>query len=218
MLQSQLVDFIRHLEEIGFQNLEEQVSVCIFSKEDPVEKLDARVNDTRNAFYVPEDRAIYIHRDLSAVPSVVLREYTHHALAKAATAPMARHEIESALADYFAANFLGSPLIGETLGPLFQMPTSYIRNLANNKKYSMVDPKFHHRGEVWSAALWTCRQQLGRDVVDKISRRAWTGLTADDTPEIVRKFGSALVKEEIVAMGRPSGCLDVQMRERELPH
>jgi hypothetical protein len=218
-LQGQLSKFIVHLERVGFRELDEQVLVCIYSKDDPLEKYKD-MSDVRNAFYNPADRTIYIHADLSSVASVALREYTHHALSKAAPRIMSideAREIESGLADYFAASFLGEPGIGDTLGPLFGLNTSYLRTLANDLKYAAVRSDPHSRGEVWSAALWRCRTQLGRDAVDKISLQAWSGL-ADQAakPDIAKKFGAFLIAQERTAAGQV--CLMQQLAQRGLPH
>jgi hypothetical protein len=66
-------------------------------------------SDQINAFY--SNNALYIHWKMSSDMTVLLREFTHHVLITAARqgAQFANNEIESALADYFPASFLGSP-------------------------------------------------------------------------------------------------------------
>jgi hypothetical protein len=121
---------------------------------------------------------------------------------------------ESALADYLPASFLGTPLIGEGLGPLFQLQTSYIRRLDNSLSYPDVADNSHARGEVWAGALWSCRQSLGQAAVDRASVDAWVALAATVTgPEFEKRVGAALGKASPPA-GR---CLADEIGRRKLP-
>jgi hypothetical protein len=215
-LQDKLGKYIERLEKIGFQNLETQISVCIYSKDEPA------LGDVTslNAFYMQQERTVYIHRDLAFAISVALREYGHHALL--AVLPKAQQEVrdsevESALADYFAASFLDDPLLGENTGKLFGMTTSYIRNLATASTYAAASAESHARGEIWGAALWQCRRELGTDTVDKISLQAWKDFNNRSVkPENLKSFSAALVAGE-AATGN-QGCFLKQITQRGLPH
>ncbi len=223
-LQDKLSHYITYLEKVGFQNLEGQVSVCIYSKDDPIKDRRLDTNE-RNSFYVQDDETIYIHQDLAPVASVALREYAHHALFQAVPNVQMNsslEEVESGLADYFPASFLDDPLIGETLGRLFGLSTSYIRNLATTAGYGTVKPAspadiFHARGEIWGAALWQCRRELGADVADKIALQAWKDMNTEKVrPASLKTFSAALVKSEATA-GKRTSCLARQIAQRGLP-
>jgi hypothetical protein len=221
-LETQLGGFIKYLEKIGFQNLDDQVTVCVYSKDDPIEG-SAAADNGPNAYFTLHNHTIYIHQSLSLTPGVVLREYTHYALAKVVpaiwTSSIAHAtEIESGLADYIPSSFLGNAKVGEKLGPIFGFKTSYLRDLDNDLKYSKVESELHHRGEVWGGAFWRCRAQLGRDVVDPVLVKAWLDLA----PEIAasgaaKKFAAAVATSERAATGKPDSCMAQQVKERGLP-
>lgn len=220
-LQDKLGKFITYLEKVGFQNLDGQVSVCVYSKDDPIQ--DSRLasaSSDRNAFYYLESRTIYIHQDLASVASVALREYTLHALLQTVPTGMdsaAAEEVEFGLGDYFPASFLDDPLMGETLGRLLGLSTSYIRNLATTAKYGAVSNESHARGEIWGALLWQCRRELGASVVDKIALQAWKDMNPEKTgPPNLRAFSAALVKGEATA-GKRTSCFSHEIAQRGLP-
>ena len=206
-----LVRFVAYMKSIGFTQADENVTVYLYSKESPLPGDLRNQSDTVNAFYY--DHAVYVHWSMSADMSVFLREYTHHVLLDAAAdGPIGAAASESALADYFPASFLGSSLIGEGLGPLFNLRTSYIRRLDNSLTYTSVDDEAHARGEVWAAALWTCRQELGQATVDTIPVKAWLSV-ARTTTNLEGAFGKAL----IAAAGPSASCLSRAMDARKLP-
>jgi hypothetical protein len=220
-LQDRLSHYIPYLEKVGFQNLEGPVSVCIFSKDDPIADRTLRIPvDERNSFYVTTERTIYIHQDLAPVASVALREYAQYALTQAApnwlkNFTVEKEEVESGLADYFPASFLDDPLIGETLGKFFGLSTSYIANLATTVKYGGSNS--HVRGDIWGAALWQCRREIGADAVDKIALQAWQDIAAENPGSATLKtFSAALVKGEATA-GKRTNCLSRQIAQRGLP-
>jgi hypothetical protein len=214
-LQNKLAQFIGYLEKVGFQNLDKQISVCVYSKDDPIQDPNLRSRTDQNAFYMTQDRTIYIHRDLAPVPSVALREYTHYALLTAANGNTALHrsEIESGLADYFPASFLDNPLIGDKLGALFNLPTPYIRNLANTMTYP-AGAEEHTLGEAWDGAIWQCRQQLGAQVTDKLVLQAWKDFALKHSDN-VKAFSAALIKGE-ADDGKRSLCFADQIKQRRL--
>jgi hypothetical protein len=152
---------------------------------------------------------------MSSDMSVFLREYAHHALSQASRGnPGAgATAVESALADYLPASFLGSPLIGEGLGKLFKLPTSYIRRLDNALRWDQVDDEVHARGEVWAGALWSCRQQLGQAAVDGWAVQAWFAMVSSTGAAFEPRFGAALA-----AAAAPAGpCLAGELQQRHLP-
>jgi hypothetical protein len=219
-LEAELRGFIKYLENIGFQKLDDQVTVCIYSKDDPV--LDSDGSEL-NAYFKQGNRTIYIHQDLTVAPGITLREYAHYALAK--TAPMLWNsnsaqtgEIESGLADYLQGSFLNNAKIGENLGQIFKMKTSYVRNLDNDLKYKDVEPEQHFRGEVWSGAFWRCRAQLTGEVLDPAIVKAWADIANDvGSPTVGKKFGAVVAAREKAATAKPDSCMAQQIKQRGLP-
>jgi hypothetical protein len=210
-VRSTLVRFVAYMKQIGFTQADDNVTVYLYSKESPLPGELSNQSDTINAFYY--DHAVYVHWSMSSDMSVFLREYSHHVLLDAASnGPIGTAASESALADYFPASFLGSPLIGEGLGPLFKLRTSYLRRLDNSLAYPNVDDEAHARGEVWAAALWTCRQELGQAVVDTVPAKAWLA-AARATANVEAAFGKALIG----AAGASASCLSREMDARKLP-
>jgi len=209
-----LTRFAAYLESIGFRDLDRRVTVHLYSKDSPLPDALRDQSDTVNAFYY--DHAMYVHWSMSSDMSVFLREYTHHVLMQAAGAnPRAgATAVESALADYLPASFLGSPLIGEGLGRLFNLPTSYIRRLDNTLQYDEVQDESHARGEVWAGALWSCRQMHGQSAVDRVPVQGWFAMVASQNADLDARFGAALA-----AAPAPAGaCLADETRQRRLPH
>ena len=219
-IQEKLGKYIGYLEKLGFQNLDGQVSVCVYSKDDPIRDDPAiSSSDFKNAFYMPDRRIIYIHQDMASVPSVALREYTHYALAQAANRSdygAAVTEIESGLADYLPSSFTNDPLIGDGLGKLFHLPTSYLRDLSNTARYDTAQDESHARGEIWAAALWQCRAEIGADTLDKIVLQVWRDTNKVASPNL-NGFGAALVKSE-AATGGKTKCLSRRFTERRIPN
>ena len=208
-----LTRFGVYLKSVGFRDFDQQVTVHLYSKEFPLTGDLSDQSDSVNAFYY--DHAMYVHWSMSSDMSVFLREYAHHALTQASRSNPAAgaSAVESALADYLPASFLGSPLIGEGLGKLFKLPTSYIRRLDNARRWDEVDDEVHARGEVWAGALWSCRQQLGQAAVDTVPVRAWFEMVSSASAALEPRFGAALA-----AAPSPAGpCLAGELQQRHLP-
>ena len=209
-----LARYVVYLKSVGFAQLDEKVTVHLYSKELPLPGDLRAQSESVNAFYY--NRAIYVHWSMSSDMTVFLREYTHQALLQTAggNTTAGNTAIESALADYLPASFLGTPLIGEGLGPLFQLPTSFLRKLDNALIYPDVADESHARGEVWAGALWTCRQSLGQAAVDRAPVQAWVALAATAAEaDLEKRFGAALAKASAPA-GR---CFGDEISRRQLP-
>ena len=116
-----LTRFVAYMKQVGFTQSDDNVTVYLYSKELPLPGDLRDQSESVNAFYY--DHAVYVHWSMSSDMSVFLREYSHHVLLDAAAnGPIGSSGVESGLADYFPASFLGSPLIGEGLGQLFHLP------------------------------------------------------------------------------------------------
>lgn len=213
-LENGLARFIVYLQDINFQGLDDRVSVRVFSKEEPLSGAFAAQSEVINAFYA--DKVLYIHRAMADNLSVALIEYMHFALKTLPGGqPLADSDLFYGLSDYFAASFLGSPLIGDKLGGLFGLPTSFIRNLDNSLSYPAVPNESHHRGEVWGGALWSCRQASDREAVDRAASAAWQTASREATiGEIDQRFGTALSSSS----GHAGECLAREIARRALPH
>ncbi len=174
----------------------------LYSKEVPLPGDLRAQSESVNAFYY--EHGIYVHWSMSGDMTVFLREYTHQALLQAMgrNTIAGRTAIESALADYLPASFLGSPLIGEGLRPIFDLPTSYLRRLDNRLVYPDVANEPHARGEVWAGALWACRQSLGQVAVDRVPVQAWAALAHTATEaDFETRFSAALVQASTPGAG-----------------
>jgi hypothetical protein len=209
-----LTRFGVYLKNVGFRDFDQQVTVHLYSKESPLPGDLSDQSESVNAFYY--DHGIYVHWSMSNDMSVFLREYAHHALIESSrnNSGASATAVESALGDYLPASFLGSPLIGEGLGKLFKLPTSYIRRLDNALKWDEVDDEAHARGEVLAGALWSCRQQLGQAAVDGPSVQAWLTMVSGTGASYESRYGAALA-----AAPAPTGpCLANDLQQRHLPH
>jgi hypothetical protein len=204
--------FAMYLQNLGFPGLEQNVSVFIFSKDRSPPNMPVT---NVNAFYV--NKTIFIHEALATDVSVALREYAHHALFISLGSPVKYHqnEIESALSDYLPASFLGSPIIGNGLGALFGLTTSYIRTLDSDAPYegSSVTPM--ERGAAWSAALWACRGRVGQQAVDGMILPAWRqAMSAPvDDGHVAKEFRKALTS----AAPPVGSCFSAELGTRMIP-
>lgn len=209
-VRSTLTRFVAYMKQVGFTQSDDNVTVYLYSKESPLPGSLREQSDSINAFYY--DHAVYVHWSMSGDMSVFLREYSHHVLEAGVSGPIGASAVESALADYFPASFLGSPLIGEGLGPLFRLKTSYIRRLDNSLAYPDVQDESHARGEVWAGALWICRQELGQADVDKVPAKAWLD-SRQATGNVEGAFGKALLNSADASRA----CLLREMQRRKIP-
>ena len=206
--------FAAHLREVGFRSASDAVTVYLYSAQMPLPADLQQPSDAVNAFY--HDKTLYLHSSLSGDSSVLLREYTHFVLAESVgSSAIGDSDVESGVADYLPASFLESPRIGEGLGHLFNLQTTYIRRLDQLTSYIAVEDEPHAQGEVWSAALWACRQIVGQQAVDQAVVSAFTSvMTWPLRPGVDARFGAALA-----GVAGPVGrCLTTEMDRRHLPH
>jgi ribosomal protein L40E len=218
-IKEELAKYILYLEDIGFNRLVDQISICIFSKEDPIKGSEEPAWDSINAFY--DGRTVYIHKDIAAFPEVALKEYTQHALLSAAPKRSPQDvavELIEGLADYFTRSYYGTPLVSDGVGTVLKIDRSYLRDLSNDRKYPTDDDDPHSKGEVWAGALWLCRGKLGRGVLDKAVLAAWSEFNDTDRAPEVRRFTPLLEKHERALRGRTmAGCLAQETTKRGLP-
>jgi hypothetical protein len=217
--------YIKYLETIGFLHLDQAVKVVPYSEEAPLPK-DVGPSNVANAMYKGD--TLYIHQDLLADQSIAVREYTERALQRTlgdARASRAVSEIESALADYFTASFFNSPRIGgEVAAKKVNRSTPYIRTLdvddgKDNTKKRLARSGDSENGEVWGRAFWQCRNDLGRDVVDRILFQAWAkAAPPNDSVDALKGFSKSVVNSGGAGHDeRSAKCFTLQFQKRDLP-
>jgi hypothetical protein len=221
-LQDVIGRFRVFLQTKGFKNLDDRVSVFVYSENTQLPAAAPFKNTVQNAFYM--EKTLFIHKDLSEDTSTALREYTHHALlTEVGPENFVQTEVESALADYLPATFLDSPVMGANLGSSFKSSGYHVRSVENANTYASVsqDPRLNwfERGLVWAGAIWACRQRASqnRARVDDLMVTAWRKANvAPVRREVVaERFGAALTEapspvgecfaEEIARRGLPRG-------------
>jgi hypothetical protein len=214
-MQKHLEEFTRYLDRVGFPPAIRKVIVKIDKLPSP------------NAYYASNTSTIVIDTTMAADPSVPLHVYMHHVLGS--KGPKARRgqqlAIESALADYFACSFLGNPRLGEASAPTLGPDRSYIRILANDRKFSEfknlrddLATMPYAGAEIWGGALWAIRDRLGREPADSIIAEAWLGMAwPASESERAPGFVSALLKAAAAKGSTQSAPVTSVLRAREFP-
>jgi hypothetical protein len=207
--------FRKFLQAKGFDNLDDDISVFVYSKERKPPIQDTLLDDKPNSAYYKN--TLYIHKSLADDPSIALREFTHYALAKAvAGAVVKQTAVESALADYLPATFLNSPLIGSAYSKVNDMQWA-VRDLSNNHAYddNAKRREWFGRGVIWAEALWACRNTSQPEGVDSLILPVWRelGVLALEGNLVEARFGSLLG----AAPPPQGGCFKAQITARGLP-
>ncbi|MGA8656384.1 MAG: hypothetical protein WB586_09560 [Chthoniobacterales bacterium] len=204
-LQDVLSHFIIWLQAIGFHHLDQNVSVCIYTKDSPIpivkETLTA-AGKPPTSFYSGD--TLYIDKTFSTDMSVPVHVYSHHALLNAVTEDLTGiAEIERALADYLSASFLQSPVVGALGGQTLDNSSIYSSSMDVQK-----------RGLVWGGALWTCREKAQKQM-DQLVLPAWEAAANSHDPRKELK----LFSDKIKAASAPVGtCFSDEIKRRRLPH
>jgi hypothetical protein len=210
--------FRTFLQSKGFKDLDDNISVFVYSQDAPIPDAPHIPSNEPNGFYF--ENTLYIHKALSEDLSVVLREFSHHALEKAVGKPIfAQTAVESALADYLPATFLKSPVIGSAFAKLDGPSALRFRTLENKQSYDAKatqgrDGRFP-RGIVWAGALWACRNPEWPEGVDNLIFPMWRKANVPPIQNdlVEARFGAALA-----AAPPPQGaCFSEQIASRRLP-
>jgi hypothetical protein len=197
-----LSQFIKWLQDRGFNNLDTHISICVYSRNTVMTQNIPIPRNSHNSLYI--NNTLYIHRDKTAASTLVLREFTHYVLVQAISADYTDTEIESAMSDYLPTSFQNSPVIAEN--------TTYQRTLDNSLTYPEAKKDLFHRGQVWAGALWDCRQK-GQKQVDELTLHAWQAVGKSEASKAAKEFAAALV-----AAPEPAGpCFAQEIARRELP-
>lgn len=166
-LQTRLNKYLIFLDEVGFPPSKLNVRVQIEAK--PI----------NNAYY--DGAKVIIDKRLASDPWVALREYTHHILGvgfenQPWTGQYAA--VESGLADYFAASFLGDPRVGVVTAKVLKTGQAQLRMLNNNRTFEefkkLRDFAVNFEGaEIWGGLFWKLRTDLGAHDVDRLLADSW---------------------------------------------
>jgi hypothetical protein len=126
-----------------------------------------------NAQYDGRVDEIQLDPDFAVDDYAVLREYAHHVLMTLGPEWDTRLlGLESGLADYLVASHTGDPGLGPGFARQMNLGKPYLRNLRNDLVYA-DGRTAQEEGEVWGAAFWEIREQLGQADADRALARAW---------------------------------------------
>ena len=169
-LEHTLSRYIEYLDRIGLSAEEKKALIRI----DRLAEI--------NAYYHPDTQTIVIDSRIANDPYAALREYTHHVLAgdrkdEFWSGNEALTAVESGVADYFAASFLDSPVLGAVAAKVLMPGESYIRRMDHQRTYREGPREgrspIHGMGEIWGGAFWEMRERLTKDVFDPLLVTAW---------------------------------------------
>ena len=143
------------------------------------------------SYYDPATHTLIIDKTYANDTDMLLREYSHHVLysgpdVKIPTNVMetwAFIAIESGLANYFACSFKDSPSFGEATAAILKMPSNSW-SLKNQRRITELKQNDYSilsdGGQIWGGAFWDLREDLGKDVADKLLYEAWFALSSSD--------------------------------------
>lgn len=164
--------------------------------------IDVRPDAPYEAAYDAESCAILMKPVWIFDPTVVFREYAHHALMHAARARSGAAAgravdgaLESGVADYLPCSFAGDSVMGG-VGARVAFGVPGLRRLDSHEtmdRYPAGSPP-QHRGLVWGGALWQIRERVGAGIVDQLVAGAWLAACASEG-DFVRVFVSALLRK-----------------------
>jgi hypothetical protein len=175
--------------------------------------IDTYDYDSGNVVGFFRGNTLSVRRNLAEDPFVLLREYSHYALAVIShgnsIAPD-QTEIESALADYFPHSFL-------QINPDQTAPSladkSFFDDVTLRRErvgHSLGNgPQLIAAGHVWAGAFWQCRKRLGRTIVDKILFGALQGF--GQSSDKVEQFRS-----DVLAGEKDTDCFRTEFLKRNL--
>jgi hypothetical protein len=223
-IQKAVNQFIIYLQSLGFHGLDQNVTVFVYSKDKPPPKTKdfPLSGDDPAAYYEPNLKTIFIHELITSDVSLALSQYATRALFVSldSTDNFSWNEIEGASALYLTASFTNSPITGTSLGPWVRKldsATSYDRSSSGD---SSGDYQLK-RSVPWAAALWACREQVGKEAVDDLILPMWLQVMKGpretdrvrENDRVAEEFGKALI-----AAPPPLGsCFSTERTNRKLP-
>ena len=183
---------------------------------------------TLNASYHSGNNSrIFIHPELAGCPDTALREFTHHVLQELKSEMVWRDDtagVESGLADYLPASFLGNPDFGKDIWPVFERHNPGLkvpsRNLENRDSFSLIrfEKDHQHRyGTVWGGAYWELREALGREVLDRLLLAAWKEFDFEASQSDLQVLPRALLNQDkVIASGKHAKNIRAVFKSRGL--
>jgi hypothetical protein len=216
-LEERFAEYLAFLDRTGFPPASKKVLI----------KLD----DTNigNTYY--DGSKIVIDERVADDPSVPLREYTHHVLAKHFEGDAYRGQyaaIESALADYFTCSFLNNPKLGEKAAKVWGIDKPYIRILKNERRFTEFGgPRLknvdagdyiYEGSEIWGGLFWSLREQLGGATVDKLLAAAWQAFKVPGKEQArAKEFAATLLAQSRKLGAAQEAAVLETLRRRGFP-
>jgi hypothetical protein len=208
-METALRGFCDYLEQVGFALPEDEVSIGF--------------EDVDNAYYDVEKKRVIIGTPLRAEPFAAYREYMHHVLMEFQSAPpFANHgaiSIESGLADYFPASFMGTPLLGAIGARAMKLGQPYLRTLTKSEGFAnLTKDVWFNNGQIWGSLFWDIRDALGQADADRLLLNAWTGV---EWPGTASRSPAAFLKTMLTLAGRlgedKAAPVKARLRKRGFP-
>jgi|ERR1051325_3469517 hypothetical protein len=216
-LQSIYSQFIEFLEKsVGFPKPPRHAVLEAYSPEDAPLAVRAYGQNVP-PFYHQELNTIFISRHLLDNTPLVLREYTHVALATAIDRTESQTEVESGLSDYFPASFLAA-----NAGARDERAVRLLQDLGGPDTKIILEGTGNpivEKGAAWTAALWRCHEELKPDRADKLVLKAWQAAHRDQArADRVGGFGAALLEvSRADGMKDAEQCYRSELERRKLP-
>jgi hypothetical protein len=179
IVRDEVTRYKAYLENIGFSDLQTDVRLVAFAKNDVAGTVPAEFRDLVSS-YIKEGvisfyymGVMFVQNDWVDRPFAPLREYTHYALVKMLKTAIEQTPIESGLADYYPASFLD--LSDTSMKGPARVDLSFLEDETPGVSPAMqTGPNaVVYLGRPWAASFWECRKKLSRPVVDSILLRAW---------------------------------------------
>jgi hypothetical protein len=217
-IQKAVNQFTTYLQSLGFHGLDQNVTVFVYSKDKPPPKTkDFPFSGADPAAgYEPSLKTIFIHESLTSDVSLALLEYAIRALFVSldSTDNFSWNDVEVALAYYLTASFTNSPIIGSSLGSLGVTKLDSATSYDGSASESSADYQ-QKRMVPWAAALWACRERVGKKAVDDLILPMWLQVMKGprENDRVAEEFGKALM-----AAPPPLGsCFSTERINRKLP-
>lgn len=190
-LEQCLRKFCAYLDSVGFALPEREASIAF-------------EDDSQSAYsahYDQDNKRVVIGQVFRNEPYAVYREYMHHILLESSSGPYSNkfvQSIQSGLADYYPASFLGTPFLGTKTAQIYGL--AYIRTVESDDGFDKLnDDIWTNNGKIWGSLFWDIRNGLGQAVSDKLLLGAWK---ATKWPSDPAKSYRAFVKTLLVSAGK----------------
>jgi hypothetical protein len=200
-MEASLGRFCDYLDGVGFSRPEREVSIGF--------------EDVENAYYDVAAERVIIGTPLRSEPFAAYREYMHHVLMGFPTAPRMGNKsaisIESGLADYFPASFMGTPHLGATGARAMKLSRPYLRTLTKTEGFAdLNDDMWFNNGQIWGSLFWDIREALGQKATDPLLLSAWASTKWPSAPS---KSVGAFLKTLLAKAAATRDAVDV-IRDR----